>query len=161
MVSGDGETYNMPAEVMEQLYPLRVKSWRFNTEPGGQGAFRGGNGLVKELEVLTETATLSATFGRFRFPPWGLAGGRDGRPNRVVVHRRGEAPRTFGKVAGLDLRPGDVVEFITGIGGGYGDPRERERWRVEEDLASGFITQEEAQEVYHLTRPGSGGARLK
>jgi N-methylhydantoinase B len=88
-------------------------------------------------------------FGRYRFPPWGVDGGREGSVNYVeVVPADGSAPRRFGKVARMPLRAGDLVRLVTGTGGGHGDPAERERELVDEDLADGITTEAEAREVY-------------
>jgi N-methylhydantoinase B len=80
-----------------------------------------------------------------------VGGGRDGSVNAVeVVPADGAAVRRFGKAASLPLRRGDLVRLITATGGGHGDPRERERELVLEDLANGFVTDREAREVYGL-----------
>ena len=65
-----------------------------------------------------------------------------------VVPADGSPSRRFGKAARLALRAGDLVRLVTGTGGGHGDPRERERELVAEDLVNGIITQREAREVY-------------
>ncbi|MFB0546827.1 MAG: hydantoinase B/oxoprolinase family protein, partial [Anaerolineae bacterium] len=88
--SGDGETYVIPVEVAEMRYGLLVERYTFNPARGGAGRYRGGRGLVREYRILSEEATLTATFGRFKYPPWGMAGGHDGSINYVeVVHADG------------------------------------------------------------------------
>lgn len=87
-------------------------------------------------------------FGRHLVRPWGFAGGRDGSPNYVeVVRADGSSTGRFGKAARLPLRAGDLVRLVTGTGGGYGAPRERDRARVLEDLADELIDEREAREV--------------
>ncbi len=147
---GDGDTYVIPAEVCEQRYGIRVERFAFDpVEGAGAGMRRGGRGLVREYRVLSERGSLTVGFGRHRFPPWGVAGGREGSVNYVeVVPADGSPPTRFGKAARYPLARGDLVRLVTGTGGGYGDPRRREPARVAEDLADGIVTELEARDVY-------------
>jgi N-methylhydantoinase B len=147
---GDGETYTIPVEVAEQRYGVRVERFGFDIVPGaGAGRRRGGRGLVREYRIRSDEALLTVAWGRHLYPPWGAAGGRDGSPNYVEVLRDGKpiGPR-FGKVSRMPLRRDDVVRLVTGSGGGYGDPREREPALVAADLRDGLVTSEEATEFY-------------
>jgi N-methylhydantoinase B len=67
-----------------------------------------------------------------------------------VVPADGSAVRRFGKVAALPLARGDLVRLVTGTGGGYGDPREREAELVRGDLEDGMISEADARAVYGL-----------
>ena len=74
---GDGETYVIPAEVCEQRYGIRVERFGLDiVEGAGAGRRRGGRGLVREYRLLTD-GSLIVGFGRHRFPPWGVDGGRE------------------------------------------------------------------------------------
>ena len=147
---GDGETYVIPAEVAEQRYGVRVERFALDVVEGaGAGRRRGGRGLVREYRILSDEALLTVAFGRHQSRPWGVAGGHDGSPNYVeVVPADGSPPRRFGKAARLRLRRGDLVRLVTGSGGGYGEPRERDRAAVATDLANGVVTEREARELY-------------
>jgi N-methylhydantoinase B len=152
---GDGETYTIPVEVAEQRYGVRVERFGFDiVEGAGAGRRRGGRGLVREYLICSDEALLTVAWGRHLYPPWGAAGGRDGSPNYVEVLRDGKplGPR-FGKVSRMPLRRGDVVRLVTGSGGGYGDPRERERGLIAGDLRDGLVTSEEAAGVYGCEPP--------
>jgi N-methylhydantoinase B len=141
--AGDGETYIMPVEVCEARYPLLVKQFAFNVAPGaGLGRYRGGFGLVRDYCLLAEEAELTATFGRFKYPPWGACGGLDGSPNAVEVIRAGAAEPALrrGKLARHSLRGGDVARLITGVGGGYGDPLQRDPALVARDVRNDLLT---------------------
>lgn len=146
---GDGETYVIPAEVCEQRYRILVERFALDVVEGaGAGRRRGGRGLVREYRMLSD-GSLTVGFGRHRFPPWGVDGGREGSTNYVeVVPADGSEPRRFGKASRMPLRKGDLVRLVTGTGGGHGDPRQRERELVAEDLADEIITEREAGEVY-------------
>jgi len=159
---GDGETYVIPVEVAEQRYGIRVERFGFNiVERAGAGRRRGGRGLVREYRVLCDEALLTVAWGRHLFPPWGVAGGRDGSPNYVEVLRAGSRnAQRFGKASRVPLRRGDLVRLVTGSGGGYGNPREREPPLVLEDLDDEIITGREATEVYGIPAISAGrGAR--
>jgi N-methylhydantoinase B len=147
---GDGETYVIPAEVCEQKYGIVVDQYALNEVDAGAGEFRGGLGLVRDYRVLGEDGIyLTATFGRFKYPPWGVAGGQGGSPNYVEVIRADGSPsQKFGKGARVHLRKGDIARLITGGGGGWGDPHERTRERVLDDLKEGYISERAARETY-------------
>ena len=147
---GDGETYTIPVEVAEQRYGVRVERFGLDIVPGaGAGRRRGGRGLVREYRICSDEALLTVAWGRHLYPPWGAAGGRDGSPNYVEVLRDGKplGPR-FGKVSRMPLRRDDVVRLVTGSGGGYGDPREREADLVAADVRDELVTPAEATEFY-------------
>ena len=150
---GDGETYVIPVEIAEQRYGIRVERFGLDVVPGaGAGRRRGGRGVVREYRVLSDEALLTVAWGRHLFPPWGAAGGRPGSPNYVqVIRADGAAGERFGKGSRLPLRRGDLVRLVTGTGGGYGDPSERDRALVAADLRDGLITPEEAADVYGLS----------
>jgi N-methylhydantoinase B len=149
---GDGETYVIPVEIAEQRYGIRVERFGLDiVEGAGAGRRRGGRGLVREYRILCDEALLTVAWGRHMFPPWGAAGGRDGSPNYVqVVRADGRAEPPLGKASRLPLRRGDLVRLVTGSGGGYGDPREREPALVRADLRDEVSTVREAAEVYGL-----------
>lgn len=149
--AGDGETTIMPVEVCETRYPILVEQFTLNTvQPAGEGRFRGGFGLVREYRVLCEQAELTATFGRFKFPPWGAEGGADGSPNAVEVIPQGASGPVVrrGKLARYRLGRGDRARLITGTGGGYGEPFERDPARVRDDVRDETLTLAQAAEIY-------------
>lgn len=149
--AGDGETYIIPVEVCETRYPILVDQFTFNTaQPAGIGRFRGGFGLVRDYRILCDRADLTATFGRFKYPPWGAGGGGDGSPNAVEVIVDGNKHPSLrrGKLARYTLYQGDVARLITGVGGGYGNPSERDSSLVESDVLNGYLSCAEAREIY-------------
>ena len=149
---GDGETYILPLEVTEAIYGIQVDRFEFNTAPGGEGKYRGGRGLIRDYRILSDQGGfITATFGRHKFLPWGVDGGRDGSRNAVqIIFADGREPVTVGKTARFPLQKGDVARLITGAGGGWGDPKERDREAVLADLRAGLISEETAREVYGL-----------
>ena len=150
VVVGDGETYIMPVEICETRYPLLVEQFTFNLQPAGAGRYRGGLGLVRDYRLLAESARLTATFGRHRFLPWGAAGGQPGSANGVAVIPQGATVPVLwkGKLARYPLRRGDVVRLVTGTGGGYGPPSERDPQAVRADVRNGLLSEEQARALY-------------
>jgi N-methylhydantoinase B len=148
VASSDGDTFMIPVEVCEQRFPLVVEQYCFNLEEGGQGKFRGGNGLVREYRVANSRATFTGTFGRYKHPPWGVDGGHPGTKNRADFFFRGGLQETRGKVARLPLERGDRVRLVTATGGGWGAPLERDPAQVLDDVLDGFLTETSARETY-------------
>jgi N-methylhydantoinase B len=149
--AGDGETYIMSVEVCETRYPLLVDQLTFNTtQPAGIGRYRGGFGLIRDYRVTSGTADLTATFGRFKYPPWGMGGGGDGSSNAIEIIRAGESASSLriGKVARLRLQHGDVARLITAVGGGYGHPLERDPGLAQNDVRNELLSADEARSIY-------------
>jgi N-methylhydantoinase B len=146
-----GHTFNCPAEVAEARYGLYVEQLALNAEPGGEGEFRGGKGIVLDYRVRSDDCFITCAYTRSRCRPWPLAGGREGSPNYVEVLRsNGEAER-HAVVSGLRVGADDLIRIHTGNGAGHGDPRRRSRELVLDDLRDGFVTEVTARSVYGLT----------
>lgn len=148
----DGDTYNYPAEVIEHAFPLAMERNALNVEAGGgAGRRRGGFGTIREFRILNPTGGfLLASIGRSVQRPWGVGGGQEGTSNYYeVIRGDGESVRG-GRVTGLPLAAGDLVRVVTGNGGGWGDPRERERDLVLDDLRDSYITAAIARDIYAL-----------
>jgi N-methylhydantoinase B len=145
-----GHTFNCPAEVAEARYGLYVEQLALSDEPGGEGEFRGGKGIVLDYRVRSDGCFLTASYTRSKHPPWPLAGGRAGSPNYVEVLRADGGVERYAVVTGLDVNEGDVIRIHTGNGAGHGDPRRRARERVVDDLRNAYVTEEAARAVYGL-----------
>ncbi len=112
-------TLNTPVEALETELPVRVRELGVRHGSGGDGARRGGDGIVREIEALAPMRyTLIAE--RRRHAPSGRAGGGDGKPGRDSVNGKPIPAKTAG-----ELRPGDRLRIETPGGGGYGEPQAR------------------------------------
>ena len=109
-------TLSTPVEALELQYPLRVERYGLRVGSGGDGAHRGGDGVVRELRVL-EPCRLSIIAERRRHAPAGVHGGSAGARGRNLVNGR-QLPA---KVT-LDLETSDIVTIETPGGGGFGEP---------------------------------------
>ena len=131
-------TLNTPAEALEYAYPLRVTRYALRRGSGGAGRHRGGDGVVREVELLTD-ATVTLLTERRRHAPYGLHGGAPGAKGETLyfpapeetlaeplatLPRQGEAIVLPGKVS-FQGRRGARIRVVTPGGGGWGKPRER------------------------------------
>lgn len=146
--SGDGDTYVLSIEVAETRYPIIVDQFALNTSGTGHGKYRGGFGLIKDYRAANSKILVTGSFGRSKFPAWGINGGMDGTPNYMVIIPKGGRPKRFSRISVRPLKRDDVVRFITGSGGGYGNPKERDPELVLNDVLDGYITLKEAREIY-------------
>lgn len=146
--SADGDTYVLSIEVAETRYPIIVAQFSLNTPGTGHGKYRGGFGLVKDYQAAAPEILVTGSFGRSKFPAWGINGGCDGTPNYMVLIPRQGEPRRCSRISVHPLHRSDVVRFVTGSGGGYGRPKEREPQSVLDDVLDEYLTLEEAREIY-------------
>lgn len=111
---------NTPIEALEYAYPFRVRRYGYRAGSGGSGRFRGGDGLVREIELLAP-AQVTLLADRRRTRPWGLAGGGEGAPGRAVVTEAasGKTTELPGKCSTY-LAAGDSLRLETPGGGGWG-----------------------------------------
>ncbi|MBI1982618.1 MAG: hydantoinase B/oxoprolinase family protein, partial [Acidobacteria bacterium] len=109
---------NTPIEALEAAYPVRVRRYSLRRGSGGAGRHRGGDGIVREIEFLADVRG-SILSDRRRFRPYGLAGGRPGKPgkNRLVIAGR---IRELPSKASFEARRGSILRIETPGGGGWG-----------------------------------------
>ena len=117
-------TRNTPCEVIEREYPLRVEAYRIATSTGGAGQYHGGDGLIRTLTLTRGKAQVVAGTARVITAPWGLNGGDDGTPGKVVRHsREGDDPRE--SMTRFDVSNGEGITIQT-AGGEATVPRQHE-----------------------------------
>ena len=110
---------NTPAEALEYSYPLRVLQYSLRPGSGGAGGQRGGDGIIREIEVLTD-AEVTLLSDRRERGPWGLNGGVDGSPgNASAIRKDGSVERLPGK-CNVRLIKGERIRIETPGGGGWG-----------------------------------------
>ena len=151
----DGETYNIPVEIQEARYGVRVKQYALHNEDGGEGKHRGGKGVHLDYEIMCDEANFSGSFGRFKFPPWGVGGGAKGSSNYVEIIRKDKSSgerEVYGKPSQVPLKRGDIVRCVTATGGGWGNPLERSDEQLSEDLRNQYVTAEQAERFYRSPR---------
>src|SRR6266699_3146546 len=115
-------TLNTPVEALEYAYPMRVTAYRLRDHSGGNGAFRGGDGLVREISFEVPTKVTLLTERRSR-SPYGLQGGEPGKCGENRLQREGKEATLPGKVH-FQATPGDKLTILSPGGGGWGKPDE-------------------------------------
>ncbi len=111
-------TRNTPVEAIEHYLPIRIRRYGLRRGSAGRGAFPGGEGIVREYEMLADTS-VTILSERRRFAPYGARGGGPGGRGRNTLVRDNRQRTLPGKVQ-LQLRPGDRLRIETPGGGGYG-----------------------------------------
>lgn len=151
---GNGETYNVPIEVAEAKYGIRLEEYKFRDEQSSLGEYIGGKGLVRSYKMLGDNQSISASFGRFKYAPWGMNGGQNGSTGYIkIIRKNGLQEGPFGVVDSLELNSGDIVQLVTPSGGAYGDFRNRDYDKIEKDIQNGMYNQELADMHFnHTTR---------
>jgi N-methylhydantoinase B len=109
---------NTPAEAMEYAYPMRVRRYAIRRGSGGRGRFRGGDGVVREIELLSD-AQVTLLSDRRRIAPYGLEGGESGMPGRALLVS-GNSERVISSKESVKARAGDSIVVESPGGGGYG-----------------------------------------
>jgi N-methylhydantoinase B len=110
---------NTPAEALEYAYPLRVRRYSLRQGSGGKGFHCGGDGIVREIEVLTN-CQVTLLSERRKYAPWGLADGRSAAPGEAsVIRREGVIEKMAGKFS-TRLQAGDRIRIASPGGGGWG-----------------------------------------
>jgi len=113
---------NTPAEALEYAYPIRLRQYSFRRHSGGAGLHSGGDGIVREIEVLTDAQVTLLADRRSR-GPYGLAGGADGSRGRtLVIGLDGSETEIPGKTS-VRLRSGERIRIESPGGGGWGEFR--------------------------------------
>jgi len=115
-------TSNLPIEALENEFPLRINKYEFIPDSGGRGKYRGGLGLVREVEVLKDGILFSSHGDRHKIAPWGWNGGENGKPGQFKLNHRKTLPS---KNSGIPLKKNDVIVIKSPGGGGFGNPDQR------------------------------------
>jgi N-methylhydantoinase B len=133
---------NTPIEMIENDYPLTFLQYGLVPNSGGEGKSRGGLGLVREFRLDAPEGTFAANLDRFKIAPYGLEGGEPGRVGQLIVRRAGSdtEENLASKVAGLNMKTGDIIRLETAGGGGHGNPKDRSKSDISDDLLEGYTT---------------------
>jgi N-methylhydantoinase B len=143
----NGSFKDIPVEIFESKYPLRLLSYGIRADSGGAGRFRGGNGTYREYLVQADS-NLFLWFERSKTTAWGLFGGGDGLPPKVSVMRPDGDRLELLKVNGLKVPAGTVIMSLTGGGGGYGEARKRDPEAVRQDVIDRYVTIGHARDTH-------------
>ncbi len=133
------------AEVLESVYPLFIKQKELWPDSAGAGCYRGGFGHIMEIYVNSDKPYLLAPmYDRTEHPAQGIVGGKEGSPGIAMLHT-GEKLHPKRR---LDVEPEKGIIIKLPGGGGYGNPYERDPYKVLEDVISEMVSIEKAAEDY-------------
>jgi len=149
MIDASGGVLDQDYEMFEQMTPHRLIRHEYLPDSAGPGQWRGGLGVITEFEIGSED-TQVVTFGDGDFEPaFGMFGGPHSILNTIELRLPDgstRVPRNKDLISGVPR--GTVFHQIAGGGGGYGDPRHRDRGKLAEEVANGVITPRQAREAY-------------
>jgi N-methylhydantoinase B len=149
-----GNLIRATGEINEAIFPVRHLARDYETDSGGAGEFRGNCGSLYRKQVLVPATIYTYVVGR-RYPMPGIAGGRPGSPNKLVVRGGGEHAHEVGETAGyIQHAAGEYYEYHYGGGGGWGDPLARPPERVLDDVLDEYVSVEAARREYGVVLTG-------
>jgi N-methylhydantoinase B len=143
-------TSNLPAEALENEYPLMVDEYALVEDSGGAGEYRGGLGIARQIRAVVPGTIFSVRSDSHTVGvPSGVFGGKDGRRAKLIRnYGRPDQEELFSKVARVEMKVGDAMRIETPGAGGYGPPAERSLEAVARDLRSGKVTRAAAERDY-------------
>jgi N-methylhydantoinase B len=151
-----GSLRNVPTESIELEAPIVVNRYML-ADKAAAGRYRGGSGVIFEFQSLAPNAIVTARgMDRFKLRPYGRKGAHPGSLGQTLVNPGTAQEKDIGKIDILKLNPGDVVRITAPAGAGYGDPLDRDPDAVRTDIDNGFVTKEEAAEVYGVAVTDDG-----
>jgi N-methylhydantoinase B len=140
---------NLPVEPLEAELPMLIRRYELRQDSGGPGKFRGGLGLRRDIEVVADEVRVTLRSERQTIPAHGREGGLEGGTGEFVLN-----PDTLQQkrlpifVSNQRFVRGDVISVRTPGGGGYGNPRERPRALVADDVRFGYVSSRAARDIY-------------
>jgi len=153
----DGDTHNSPVEQSESKFPVLIRQVALREDSGGPGRWRGGLGIHRILEARSPF-TVNTQIDRAHCAPWGLEGGMDALGNRINLRIGGKLIDDLpnAKVYTRRLDVGDQIHHLSGGGGGFGPPTDREPERVAFDVAEGYVSRQVAEKDYRVALTPEG-----
>ncbi len=111
---------NTPIEALEYAYPFRVRLYGYRKASGGSGCFRGGDGLIREIELLADSQ-VTLLSERRKFQPYGLAGGMPGASGSASLIDGNGTAQVLPSKCSVQVHKGDRIRIETPGGGGWGE----------------------------------------
>ena len=134
-------------EVIEAEQPIEILAYEFLTDRAGAGQYRGGAPYRRDYRFLEKEAILQVRSDRRSVRPYGLYGGRAGKPSMNYLTPDGNNQVLTTKPT-MNISNGDVVRHELAGGGGWGDPYKRDPEAVVQDVRNELVTAEAARAEY-------------
>ena len=148
---------NTPVEVLEHRAPLLHHRVQLVPDSGGPGRYRGGVGVLREVEYRSVGEVLSMK-KKSKTCPWALAGGHEPEPSFMMLWPGSARERRVGMYRAT-MQPGERFVNVTAGGGGYGDPMTRDPAAVTNDVLEGYVSADEAVRTYGVEVAPDGTSR--
>ena len=143
------------AEIIEQKYPLVIRSLRLVADTGGAGCFRGGPAGEIVYGPLHDPMTVAYFAEMHEDPPKGTRGGGPGHRSQVTKLTRDGREEPLPPIGLVELQPGECIRGVESGGGGYGNPYERDPERVRHDVLEGWVSAPQARAAYAVVLAGN------
>lgn len=150
-----GNMMNTPVEVMEMDFPLLIEEYSIIPDSGGAGRWRGGCASQRRWRILGSESNVSVCFERGVTPAPGLKGGHSGTPTAIYAIGANGEKRRINTKGTLMIEAGGKLHAELPGGGGFGNPRERDRRAVIADVLDGYVSKRAAKEIYGVDLDGS------
>jgi N-methylhydantoinase B len=141
-------TMNTPIESIEQYLPIKFNSYTLREDSGGPGKFRGGCGLIRSWTLTSSKATLSIMSERNKIRPWGLYGGKPGKPGKYTLMKKNGKKIVLPAKTTIEIYQDDTLIIETPGGGGYGNPYQRDVKLVHKDVLNKLVSKKSAEKHY-------------
>ena len=145
---GAGLLYRDSVEVLEQRFPIYIKSISIIQDSCGHGTYRGGPATEVVFGPRKNKMTVSLLGGGKLYPPQGVLGGFDSKPSYNGIIYEDDTNEELGDAMMVELKPGQFICSIDSGGSGYGHPVYRDENRVMNDVIEGYISVSEAETIY-------------
>src|SRR6266852_5895564 len=148
-------TMNTPVEEIERSYPLLIKQYELRPNSAGPGQHRGGMGIIRSYQALTDGIIVTVLADRGRNRPQGLFGGGLGERTEVTFYKMAKGKTHKVKLpvkTTVLLQRGDIIEIKTAGGGGYGRPESGDKSRIRDDIENGIITSSYGKQERETTK---------
>jgi N-methylhydantoinase B len=150
-----GNLWKATCEINESLFPHIQWGRDYRTDSGGPGQWRGlcGSHYVKEVRVAAKVYTYVVGM---KYPMPGIAGGKPGAPNRLVIRANTDDPYVVAHTANyVPMAAGDHLVYDYGGGGGWGDPLDRDPAAVLDDVLDEYVSVAGAERDYSVVLTGT------
>jgi N-methylhydantoinase B len=152
MIDASGGVLDQDYEMYEQQTPHRIIKHEYLTDSAGAGKWRGGLGVETIIRIGADNTTMVVFGDGDKAAPYGLFGGKSSILNKIsLTYPDGTEKVPMSKDLIEDIPEGTIYYQIASGGGGYGDPKERDREKVEMDVRNGVCSEKRAKEAYGWT----------
>ena len=146
---GISNTMNSPIEQLEMRFPIMIDRYELIPDTGGAGKYRGGLGARRVTRIVDHTAMIATCCERAKSAPFGLYGGRPGAVSKIhLIDNEGNKTPVKGKGPSFPVAAGGEIWYDVAGSGGYGDPSQRDREALRQDVINGYVSEESAARDY-------------